>query len=241
MKLRKDLIVVALATFCLTATVFMTRPTLSNPGTTNRQAVNQWTDINDDGTVNILDAILLSNDYLATTDPVKNVNVTNFPSQQNVNVTNFPSEQNVNVTNWPTAAIVSGRFNITWYEFGAWGYTILPDLAEFTTAGYSRMTIQLSIVDWYPQPSTLKITKLTAFGAVWTIKPNAYTYPDVPLSDNATISWDMSFPPDWSYNYGMTSKTTEIIGSQFSLEFQVASQIQQGSVIVDIYVYMRNE
>ena len=77
MRIKKDLVVVALAIFCLTATVFMIRPTKSNPGTTIEP--NQWADINDDGTVDIYDAIILSNAFGQPVDPVKNVNVTDYP------------------------------------------------------------------------------------------------------------------------------------------------------------------
>lgn len=56
---RKDLVVVALATFCLTASLFMV-------GSIRSAGVGEydpWADINNDGIVDIYDAILLSNAF----------------------------------------------------------------------------------------------------------------------------------------------------------------------------------
>jgi len=75
MKIRRDLIVVALATFCLTATMFMvvTSRSADDPNW------NPWADLQDDGTVDIYDAITLANAYGSSGDTTKNVNVTNWP------------------------------------------------------------------------------------------------------------------------------------------------------------------
>jgi hypothetical protein len=56
---RKDLLIVALATFCLTASLFMV-------GTIRSAGIgewNPWADLNNDGVVDIFDAILLANAY----------------------------------------------------------------------------------------------------------------------------------------------------------------------------------
>ena len=82
MKNRKDMVIVALATFCLTATLFMVLPIRSQPN-----GYDAWLDTNDDGSINILEGILLSNHFLTSGDPTKNVNVMN--------------ELNVTVKNWP--------------------------------------------------------------------------------------------------------------------------------------------
>jgi hypothetical protein len=75
MKLKKDLIIVALATFFLTATLFMIRPTLSNPGIGEYDA---WNDLNGDGTIDMYDAINFAGTFNTKGDPTKNVNVTNW-------------------------------------------------------------------------------------------------------------------------------------------------------------------
>ncbi len=65
--IRKDLIVVALATFCLTATVFMVIPT--------RSEYDPWADLKEDGTIDIYDAIMLANVFGTSGNSTKNVNV----------------------------------------------------------------------------------------------------------------------------------------------------------------------
>jgi hypothetical protein len=47
---KKDLVIVVLATFCLTATLFLIIPTRSSPN-----EYDPWVDLNGDGTINILD------------------------------------------------------------------------------------------------------------------------------------------------------------------------------------------
>lgn len=73
MKFRRDLIIVALATFCLTSTLFMvvTSKSADSPNW------NPWADINDDNNVDIYDAITLSNAFASSGNTSKNVNVTN--------------------------------------------------------------------------------------------------------------------------------------------------------------------
>jgi hypothetical protein len=60
MKIRKDLIVVALATFCLTVTLFTALPTRSQSG---MGEYDPWIDSNDDGIIDIFDAIHLAGAY----------------------------------------------------------------------------------------------------------------------------------------------------------------------------------
>lgn len=57
---KKDLIIVALATFCLTATLFTIIPTrsLSPSGT-----YDPWVDTNDDGAIDIYDALILASRF----------------------------------------------------------------------------------------------------------------------------------------------------------------------------------
>jgi hypothetical protein len=79
---KKDLVIVALATFCLTATLFMIVSTRSQP----ENRYNPWMDLDDNGQINILDAIDLSNVYGTSGDPTKNVTVTNLPFDENGNL-----------------------------------------------------------------------------------------------------------------------------------------------------------
>jgi hypothetical protein len=75
---KRDLIIAVLATFCLTVTLFLAIPTRSqSPSGTYDSLV----DLNHDGQINILDAIILAGHFGTAGDPTINVNVTNWPSQ----------------------------------------------------------------------------------------------------------------------------------------------------------------
>ncbi len=76
MKFRRDLIIVALTTFCLTATLFMIVPTRSADDTN----WDPWADIREDGIVDIYDAIMLSNAFGSSGTTPRNVNVMNWPA-----------------------------------------------------------------------------------------------------------------------------------------------------------------
>jgi hypothetical protein len=62
---KKDLIIVALATFCLTATLFLTIPSHGNLNN-----YDPWADVNCDGNVDIYDAILLANAFNTQGTPI---------------------------------------------------------------------------------------------------------------------------------------------------------------------------
>lgn len=69
---KKDLIIVALATFCLTATLFMMIPTRSE---TPVGTYDPWVDVNEDGKINVLDSIVQGNHFFTSGDSTKNVTV----------------------------------------------------------------------------------------------------------------------------------------------------------------------
>jgi len=77
---KKDLIIAVLATFCLTATLFMTAPTMS------QMPYDPWLDTNDDGIIDIEEIYNAALAYGTMGDPTKNVNVTNFPIDEQGNL-----------------------------------------------------------------------------------------------------------------------------------------------------------
>jgi len=79
---KKDLIIAILATFCLTATLFLIAPTRSTP----TQSYDPWMDANEDGKIGPADFAYFSTIYGATGDTTKNVNVTNFPLDEHGNL-----------------------------------------------------------------------------------------------------------------------------------------------------------
>ncbi len=66
--MKKDLIITALLTFCLTATVFMV-------ATSQSAEYDPWVDLNDDGKIDIFDVVGMTSRYAATGDPTKNVTI----------------------------------------------------------------------------------------------------------------------------------------------------------------------
>lgn len=63
---KRDLVIAVLATFCLTATLFMILPTRSSPGS----GYDPWLDVNDDGEINILDIAQLAVAFRTSGDPI---------------------------------------------------------------------------------------------------------------------------------------------------------------------------
>lgn len=64
---KKDLIIAVLITFCLTATLFMIRSTRSETPTNKYDPMS---DVNQDGSINILDAIIISNKFGSSGIPI---------------------------------------------------------------------------------------------------------------------------------------------------------------------------
>jgi hypothetical protein len=209
----KDLVVVALATFCLTSTLFMAVASRS----ADSPNWDPWADIKEDGTVDIYDAITLANAFGSSGDTPKNVNVTNWP---------------------PATTTAVHRANITWDGYGS-GYSISPGWPEFTITGYSRMSVQLYVVDWYPHSTSGdNFTQLTATAGFWSIIPSEYG-DLLPLSTNATVRIYMNYPDQ--LRTGITPETIETIAPLVHIYFSLETDVEVGSILFDVYVYLRNE
>ena len=81
MKIRKDLVIAVLVTFCLTTTLFMVKASWSGG------EWDPWVDIKEDGTVDIYDAITLANAYGTSGDTTKNVTIVGHASKLAYNIT----------------------------------------------------------------------------------------------------------------------------------------------------------
>lgn len=90
MKVRKNTIMTALTVLCLTMVLFSVIPTRSTVGITRSTSgsYDAWLDTNDDGLIDMEDVGAVASAYLATGDPTKNVNVTNWPDILNMTVIN---------------------------------------------------------------------------------------------------------------------------------------------------------
>jgi hypothetical protein len=63
---RRNLVIAVLTTFCCTAALFMILPIQSSPG----NGYDPWLDINDDGTLNIIDLATIARAYGTTGEPI---------------------------------------------------------------------------------------------------------------------------------------------------------------------------
>jgi hypothetical protein len=113
---KKDLIIAVLATFCLTATLLLAMPTRSQTPTGTYDPV---IDNNHDGSINILDSIILANHFLTSGDPTVPVNVTNWPS--------------------PNYTLAQGMLNMSFNHGSVTGYYI----PFVYCGGYSRLSLMI--------------------------------------------------------------------------------------------------
>lgn len=117
--IKKDVIVAVLATFCLTATLFMVMRTSSSP------EYDPWKDIDDNGKIDMIDLWMLQKSYGTLGDPTKNVNVTNWPTTiQTMPATNSGRYVWVN----PLPGVIDGYHN----------------LAAIETRGYKKLYFSLT-------------------------------------------------------------------------------------------------
>jgi hypothetical protein len=212
---KKDLIIVALATFCLTATLFMVRPTKSNPGIGE---YNSWTDLNGDGTVDIYDAITLADAYGTSGDSTRNVNVVSMPSRQGYEAYSFEG-----TISWTNYAITSD-FSIT-PGHGIW------------FGGYSRLFIHLSA--YFVSVPVGNVTVYIS-GLVWNITGGIAGHETFsPQECNVTFDDGYQVSP---LGYGGGVMKVEIKGETIEyLSVTVESTVQSGSVSASVYLYLRNE
>jgi hypothetical protein len=150
---KKSLILIALATFCLTLSLFMIKPTRSQ---TSTKQYDPWLDTNGDGTIDIYDAINVAGLFGTSGDPTKNVNITNWPGLTNVNVTNWPSPNSeYDVLHWTVNMSLSSPA-ASYLRLPAGycgGYSRLSILAEPNglerfSDGVFRFTIWVDSVSW---------------------------------------------------------------------------------------------
>jgi hypothetical protein len=72
---RRDIVVAVLLTFCFTVLLLMMLPIRSNPSAGEYDA---WADINEDGAIDIYDAILLANAFGTSGNATKLLSITNW-------------------------------------------------------------------------------------------------------------------------------------------------------------------
>jgi hypothetical protein len=213
MKITKDLIIVALATFCLTSTLFMIASTRSQPG-----QYDPWYDLDDDGKISILDAIDLSNVYGTSGDPTKNVNVTN-----------------------PRVQVIEKDVNIS--VFGGHPFPLgmgTGSTDPFETEGYDRMFVSAAIIDisdYYTPRTMVSLYRLNwHWGTVNGTDMMTYTTVDSNKTAGVRVDlYDASDIPVSSEN----SAEFEVRASECSLSFSASTEYEHlGWVLVRVSIYL---
>jgi hypothetical protein len=127
MKIRRNMILAIVITFCFTATLFMIIPIRS------AKQYDPWLDYNDDGKINLVDLSYLASSYNTAGDPTKNVNVTNWPQPfmwVNASLTGLSYD------------LKDGQVNLTSNSFNQ-----QQNCVNITCEGHSRISILLAFVD----------------------------------------------------------------------------------------------
>jgi len=209
----KNYLVVAVLSAMVLALTF-----IPMSGSQTQRQYDPWLDYNDDGKISLADLVSLAQSYGTTGDPTKNVNVTNWP--------NWPISQ-YNILHF-------SDFNISWMMGLPTYYVPLP---IGYVGGYSRMSI-------FIQPTNMSdglYNVTVSLGAIsW--------YPEFP---GPCCSWDevpstfLSITME-AQEGGFTwrlpqSVIVETKAPYFELRFNANSTAYSGWVILDVYVYLRNE
>jgi hypothetical protein len=210
---KKDLVIVALATFCLTATLFMVKPigSQSQVGLSPAGTYDSWVDLNDDGIIDIYDAILFSNHFDTTGDPAKNVNVTKTPGmtiQEDLNISTSPSGYGDATTD------------------------------VFATAGFDRIFVSAAIIDVSNYPLSYVNVSLTKVKWRWGIVNGTYMETYAPIDDPSrqlSISvWNTSDIPVSSGS----SAEFAVQAAQCRLEFRGGTYPSSDWILLRVSVYL---
>jgi hypothetical protein len=189
----------------------------------NGSSYDPWKDLNDDGVIDSTDLGMLGTSWATTGDPTKNVNVTNWPTQQPE-----PSWKVIYVSNEP-----NGELNLTftsgWCSYRTFVYFV---------GGYSRMCIHMKITN----VSYVGLGKTTVSfdRLIWETEtdPNRYIIgvDEIP-NLNITIEYSGNVPV-----YRLQGiPTFEVKAPYLSMGISVQSEISTGWVSLQVDIYLRNE
>ncbi len=187
--MKKDLVIAVLATFCVTATLFIIIPTRSQ-----NDRYDPWLDVNGDGKMDILDIAAVAKAFASSGDSTKNVNVTNWPSPK--------TEYEL---------LYLGKFNITsgkayYFDIPDWnnpvfcgGYSRLSvsyDVSS-TNAGSYDLTLSLAGISWFVSKAvTLTLERVYLLNT--TITAQGFTKPEPALIVTKAPYFSLEFRTDTS-------------------------------------------
>jgi len=232
---RKDLIIAILATFCLTATLFLIIPTRSQ----TIGNYDPWLDTNADGKIDGKDLGAAAYAFGSGGDPTKDVNVTNWPSQEA-----NPAYQTTNIT-----GVFDGIYvNVTWNNYGGTGGC---DANWALCGGYSQMYIYVRVInDSLTNPNDT--TSIGLSSIMWGIESNIATADSQFEGFNWLPGWQ-NYPPSplsvtftGSYTGNSVGTLNPIPVKAPYFEFALftttgKTNVSQGWALLQVQVYLRNQ
>jgi len=167
---RKGWIIAVLVTFCLAATLFAVVPTRSSGAT-----YDPWSDINADGTVDILDIFSVARAFGASGDATKPVVIASYGSVENLTSFTLLNQTLVNITvstsgyRMITLSLYAQSKDAHQFEI-FWGYKIAGKFAYSTTQTLtSDSSIHVVKPIWYQnvRTPTFVVTLEITFSEFW--------------------------------------------------------------------------
>ena len=116
MRLRRDVLIAVLATFCLTSALFAVKPS----GSLSSKQYDPWMDINDDGRIDMRDITQLCINFMATGDPTKPVIINHNWREGNCSFSLNPkgyTSFNISTTGFRTVTIRILAYSIDTHKF----------------------------------------------------------------------------------------------------------------------------
>lgn len=208
---KKDLLIVVLATFCLTSTLFMILPSRSGI------PYDPWADVSgptqgtEDGTINMRDISYLIQMFGTSGNTTKDVNVTNYYQARP------PYELLYGY--YPLNISLNQNLPVTY------GSTIHVD-------GYSRMFVSVEIIDCsYHSSVPSLITTVTLTSVTWGVFGAEYPQSSVSATyDGTGGGFSSQVPAQFVTKYLFCS-----------VDFTITSQATSGWVLWQPIVYLRSE
>jgi hypothetical protein len=217
MKIRKDVVIAILITFCFTVSVLMVIPIRSA-----NSPYDPWLDYYHTGKIGLQDLVALANAYGTTGDPTCNVNVTNWPQNSEsvqIDVLNCSWINGYGYT-LPSAAVEVAGFSRAYLY-------IRPDSSLQASQGSYTVDVRVAQVYW--EGSTVNGSFLS------------YEVPDYTTNHiNVEVRNGQPVQPTWQQFD--SSSGLDIKGPYLqAMLYCNTTAPSSGWVIMDVFAYLRNE
>ena len=184
---------------------------------TNEDGYDPWVDYDENGTIDQTDLYHFARSYGETGDPTKNVNITNWPTQQ-------PEPVYKVITVWD-------KEYVSWTVYGGL-HTIATE--RIYTGGYSTMYVYLQVTNI--SSKQLGTTDVYVGSLAWYPYPTTEHTPDEPFLEPAGNPRHELGTEDT----GWDCAKYEVKGPTLYFEINIYPQIYSGDALISLYIYLRN-